>query len=776
VADDVQVKFGVNLSELSPGVNDAKSILAGFSDEVLKMNPQLVEAVKGLEGVAGAAGKAAEATAQTSHATAGVTREFLVLGHEALTGNFARMAGSSLVLANRMNLLGDIVSRITPAIAGNAAVIALMTYDIYEWITAQVRLAETFQEVNAQMALHSQGMSYNSALILDQITSLRVWGDESESTAEKIVTEFARVGNVSAELKNKLITMVPDFAASVGEEGPKAAEMLIKMFSDPVRAARELGEQNIITASDVEKVTLAFRNGENAAGAQQALMDALGPKLDNFRLNSVGPLSAALDKLHGAWVELESGWILSDVPKLPQLDATQKPQAAQQDAQNAVNAAIQRGNDIEQRSGLLVARKNELLGKQAGLIAAANAAETQGDSAGAARFRQDAAEVQEQIDNLHAKGAKQDVEAEMSAIQEKLAIDKIYLGEKKDLLQAEVDAGKLSKAQEIAALKDFTNQEYALSSQALQEELNLSGLSIVERQRVNNEILTLQAQHERDMAALDLQAAAAQQAAIKKTQEEYKSFFDTIDRDMDQVLKGILQGTQTWQQAEARLFSDLALSVIEDISKILLKATALKAINLLGGAGGNLSKAIGGEVPQALGGTQNNGSNPLTALLTTLATVITGNTAAQTLTGSITEASNAITQTTGTVVTGLSTATLANTTATIANTTAEGSSSGGGFFSSLFAAIPHYDTGTSFAPGGLSILHPGEIVIPPAQSAALRSGGAGFGGASGAGGNFTINVNAIDTQTGAQFLKNNASVIAQTMSGQMRNFNPRLTG
>jgi hypothetical protein len=73
-------------------------------------------------------------------------------------------------------------------------------------------------------------------------------------------------------------------------------------------------------------------------------------------------------------------------------------------------------------------------------------------------------------------------------------------------------------------------------------------------------------------------------------------------------------------------------------------------------------------------------------------------------------------------------------------------------------------------------IHGGEMIIPAQQAAQIRSGG-GFGvpatGGSG-GGNYTININAIDTQTGAQFLKNNASVIAATLAGSARNFSPAL--
>lgn len=67
-------------------------------------------------------------------------------------------------------------------------------------------------------------------------------------------------------------------------------------------------------------------------------------------------------------------------------------------------------------------------------------------------------------------------------------------------------------------------------------------------------------------------------------------------------------------------------------------------------------------------------------------------------------------------------------------------------------------------------LHAGEMVVPENFASGMR----GAGGFSGGGDSYTINVNAIDTQTGAQFLKNNASVIASSLSSQARNFNRNL--
>ncbi|HZL59429.1 MAG TPA: hypothetical protein VFC38_06985 [Stellaceae bacterium] len=79
----------------------------------------------------------------------------------------------------------------------------------------------------------------------------------------------------------------------------------------------------------------------------------------------------------------------------------------------------------------------------------------------------------------------------------------------------------------------------------------------------------------------------------------------------------------------------------------------------------------------------------------------------------------------------------------------------------------------------LSVLHPQESVIPAAIADPMRDffsgGGKDSGAAPASGDSYSITIQAIDTQTGAQFLKNNMRAIAQGLAAEMRNFNPHLT-
>jgi hypothetical protein len=51
--------------------------------------------------------------------------------------------------------------------------------------------------------------------------------------------------------------------------------------------------------------------------------------------------------------------------------------------------------------------------------------------------------------------------------------------------------------------------------------------------------------------------------SVAQQQQPYKQLANTITSATDQMLAGVLQGTQTWQQAMTRLFDNLALTFIE---------------------------------------------------------------------------------------------------------------------------------------------------------------------------------------------------------------------
>ncbi len=183
--------------------------------------------------------------------------------------------------------------------------------------------------------------------------------------------------------------------------------------------------------------------------------------------------------------------------------------------------------------------------------------------------------------------AFESVEGAKQAAREKQAIEKedadhtlqmakIKLDAEKDGLDGEVAAGKITAAQKIATLKDLADQEYQIELDALDKELAALDSSAANYQssykQLYDKIETLTAEHDAAMAKLDRQAAQ-QQAQLDKqraaeSQKTWTGVTNTIDNAMDQMLSGILRGTQTPMQALTRLFDNMAISFIESIAKM----------------------------------------------------------------------------------------------------------------------------------------------------------------------------------------------------------------
>lgn len=74
-------------------------------------------------------------------------------------------------------------------------------------------------------------------------------------------------------------------------------------------------------------------------------------------------------------------------------------------------------------------------------------------------------------------------------------------------------------------------------------------------------------------------------AGSRAAAEEWQKSLDVIDRSLDTMLKGVLTGTQSWQQAMDRLFSNLAVSFIEAIMKMMVQWAAFEALTQAFGIG-----------------------------------------------------------------------------------------------------------------------------------------------------------------------------------------------
>lgn len=140
---EIQLELAKTASQMKDaGTNASAQLTARFNDlnkTMLETKIETANLAKELNDSVSATNKAAGGHGNLQIATAGSTREFIVLGHEALSGNFSRIPGSILVLAERMGNLHAIVAALaTPfglavaaaaALAGGLAYLGIKAYE-----------------------------------------------------------------------------------------------------------------------------------------------------------------------------------------------------------------------------------------------------------------------------------------------------------------------------------------------------------------------------------------------------------------------------------------------------------------------------------------------------------------------------------------------------------------------------------------------------------------------------------------------------------------------
>lgn len=363
-------------------------------------------------------------------------------------------------------------------------------------------------------------------------------------------------------------------------------------------------------------------------------------------------------------------------------------------------------------------------------------------------------------------------------IDTELSLHKIALEQKKEMLDEEVSANKISVGQKFAALQQFNSQEYEDNYQALEQELALYDEGSVQYAAVLNKETILTAQYFANQEKLSAQGAQATADAQKKA---WDSVFNTIDKDLDTMLQGVLQGTQTWQQAMAKLFDNLALSFIEDIAKMTVRWIAFEAL----GVGSNPFAKYSDDISK------------LITLITGMGAATTATTVATTASAAATTAAGAASAASAGVQAAASTQMVEGHAASaaaavyddvaqipyvgwlLAPPAAAAAFAAVSAFGSLASAEGGYDIPSGVNP--LTQLHQNEMVLPAPLANTVRSisNSSNNGSASSSSGasstNITFTIQAIDTQSGVQFLKNNAATIASTISGQIRNGNSSLS-
>lgn len=230
-------------------------------------------------------------------ATQGARRELMVLGHEAITGNFSRMPGSMMVLAERTHIsMGAIVGLGGAFVAAAAAAGALFVaykqgQDEQDAMNRAIGMTGSFAgQTTSSMRAMAEMMSQTTQLTMGQ--------------SKEVVTAITASGKIGADAVGNVAMAISAYARVSGEDVDKVTPKLIKMFADPTKGAIELNStMHFLNAAQLQHIDILQRSGHEAE-AQATLADALNTRLDK-QTENVGALSAAW---HGLGKAASSAW------------------------------------------------------------------------------------------------------------------------------------------------------------------------------------------------------------------------------------------------------------------------------------------------------------------------------------------------------------------------------------------------------------------------------------------------------------------------------------
>ncbi|CAJ5616428.1 prophage tail length tape measure [Burkholderia pseudomallei] len=199
-------------------------------------------------------------------ATSGVTRELLVMGREAASGNYTRLAGSFtrfLSLAGALDLLLNPVS------------IALIAVG-----ASMLRVAEQNSKMNEALAMTGNYAGVTSDQLRNMANAATANG-ATFSTAAEAVTELAAQGRLTGEEIANLGKTTADVATYTSMSVKQMVEDFTKLADEPVKASVKLNEQyHYLTEATYDQIAALEKQGD-ATGAAQVAVEAFSKAMED---------------------------------------------------------------------------------------------------------------------------------------------------------------------------------------------------------------------------------------------------------------------------------------------------------------------------------------------------------------------------------------------------------------------------------------------------------------------------------------------------------------
>lgn len=276
-------------------------------------------------------------------------RELMMLGREALTGDFSQMPRTFSSLVAHSNILPALLNPITLAVVAIGAAAGVMA-------AAFAAGRKEMEAMNNALSTTGNYAGLTRGQMIAVSESVSKAGTLTVGTAKDIVTQIVASGRYGAENVALLARLTENYAAVTGQSIDKVTPQLIKMFEDPARASETLNQQyHHLSVAELERIRTLEANGQKQQAVTLAIK-ALDEHLPQHIQN--------LGFLEAAWIKVTKA--LSDFwnnAKKIGAERTLDEQIA--DAQKNIELLTSRSGGLYGNAGVLRSEQDRLAGLQA---------------------------------------------------------------------------------------------------------------------------------------------------------------------------------------------------------------------------------------------------------------------------------------------------------------------------------------------------------------------------------------------------------------------------
>lgn len=190
-------------------------------------------------------------------------------------------------------------------------------------------------------------------------------------------------------------------------------------------------------------------------------------------------------------------------------------------------------------------------------------------------------QLRQQQANAIAQIAAQEAQAELQAqtqqLRDQQALDSLYLDGERQRLQGQIQVGEVYGEQKYQMLRDQMAAEFQMKRTQLEAEYALDNQTVERRNQIIQQMMQLDRQYYNQRMALEYQAQV-------ETINAWQGVASAIGGPLNQMVSGVLQGTQTIQEGFRRFCGNMVLAFANMVTQMLVRWAVWLAATQVAGA------------------------------------------------------------------------------------------------------------------------------------------------------------------------------------------------